>query len=71
MLPEGRAYSRRFVSPSDRPYARPSHYCPEHISKSIKDNLMQLNTLIEGYEGNSRMQAPQPCHQYLRKYSPS
>ena len=36
----------------------PSHFCPEHISKSIEDNLMKRNTLIEGYEENCRMQEP-------------
>ena len=30
MLPEGRAYSLRFV--------RASHFCPEHIPKSIDGN---------------------------------
>ena len=34
----------------------PSHCCPEHISKSIEGNLMKLDTLIEGHEGNCRMQ---------------
>ena len=53
MLPEGRAYSRRFVYPSDH---RPSNFCPDHISKSIEGNLMKLDTLIEGHEGNCRMQ---------------
>ena len=48
MLPEGRAYCRRFV--------RPSHFCQEHISKSIEGNLMKLDTLVEGHEGNCRMQ---------------
>ena len=60
MLPEDRAYSRRFVRPtvcpSVRPSIRPSHFCPEHISKSIDGNLMKLDTLIEGYEENCRMQ---------------
>ena len=57
MLPEWRAYSRR----SDRPTVRlsvcpPVHYtCPEHISKSIKVDLMKLNTLIDGREKKSRM----------------
>ena len=37
---------------------RPTHFCPEHISKSIKDNLMKLDTLIEGHQGNCRMQKP-------------
>ena len=54
MLAEGRAYSRRFVRPS----VRPSHFCPQHISKSIDGNLMKLDTLIEGFEGNCRMQKP-------------
>ena len=40
MLPEGRAYSRRF----GRPTVRPSHFCPEYISKSIEGNLMKLDT---------------------------
>ena len=44
-----RAYSCRFVHPS-------SHFCLEHISKSIEGNLMKLDTLIEGHEGNCRMQ---------------
>ena len=34
----------------------PSHFCPEHNSKSIEANLMKLDTLIEGHEGNCRMQ---------------
>ena len=34
---------------------RPSHFCPEHISKSIEGNLMKLDTLIEGHEGNRRI----------------
>ena len=58
MLPEERVYSRRFVRPSDRASVRPSHFCPEHISKSIEGNLMKLETLIEGHEGNCRMQEP-------------
>ena len=33
-------------------------YCLEHISKSIEGNLMKLDTLIEGYKGNCRMQEP-------------
>ena len=36
----------------------PSHFYPEHISKSIEVNLMKLDTLIEGHEGNCRMQEP-------------
>ena len=36
----------------------PSHFCLEHISKSIEGNLMKLDTVIEGYEGNCRMQEP-------------
>ena len=52
MLPEGRAYSHRFVLLS----VCLSHFCPEHISKSIEGNLMKLDTLIEGHEGNCRMQ---------------
>ena len=44
MLPEGRAYSHRFV--------RPSHFCPEHISKSIEGNLVKPDALIEGHEEN-------------------
>ena len=52
MLPEWRAYSRHFARPS----VHPSHFCPEHISKSIEGNLMKLDTLIEGHEENCRMQ---------------
>ena len=37
---------------------RPSHFCPENISKSIEDNLMKLDTLIEGHKGNFKMQEP-------------
>ena len=33
-------------------------FCPEHISKSIKGNLMKLDTLIECHKGNRRMQEP-------------
>ena len=58
MLPKGRAYSRSFVRPSDCPSICPSHFCQEHISKSIKGNLMKLDTLIEGHEWNCRMQEP-------------
>ena len=47
---ERRAYNRRFV--------RPSHFCPEHIPKIIEGNSMKLYTLIEGDEGNCRMQEP-------------
>ena len=46
------------VCPSIHPSVRPSHFCSEHISKSIKDNLMKLDTLIEGHEENSTMQEP-------------
>ena len=56
MLSEARAYSRRFVRPYDRPYVCPSHFCPDHISKSIESNLMKLDTLIEGREWDFRMQ---------------
>ena len=49
-LPDGSAYSRRFV--------RPSQFCPEHISKSIEGNVMKLDTLTEGHEENCRMQEP-------------
>ena len=52
MLPEGRAYSHHFVWL----LVHPSHFCPEHISKSIEGNLMKLDTLIEEEEGNGRMQ---------------
>ena len=45
---------RRFVRPSDRS----SYFYPEHISKSIEGNLIKLDTLIEGYKGNRRMQEP-------------
>ena len=31
-----------------------SHFCPEHISKSIEGNLMKLDTLIEGHNRNCR-----------------
>ena len=58
MLPEGKAYSCSFVRPS----VRPSHFCPEHISKSIEANLMKLDTLIEGHEGNCRMQELLSCY---------
>ena len=58
MLPEGRAYSPRFVRPSVLWSICLSHFCPEHISKSIEDNLMKLDTLIEGYQENFRMQEP-------------
>ena len=34
------------------------HFCPEHISKAVKGNLMKLDTLKEGNEGNCRMQEP-------------
>ena len=64
MLPKGRAYSRLFVHLSDRPSVCPSHFCLEHISKSIEGNLMKLDTLIEGHEGNCRKQEPSPCHQF-------
>ena len=67
MLPEGRAYSRLVVRPS----VRLSHVCPEHISKSTVGNLMKLDTLKEGNEGNCRMQEPKPYHQYLWSYCPS
>ena len=40
MLHEGRAYSRRFVRLSDCPSFRESHFCLEHISKSIEGNLI-------------------------------
>ena len=50
MLPKMTAYSRRFV--------RPSHFCLEHISKSIEDNLMKPNTLIEDHKENCPMQEP-------------
>ena len=43
---------------SNRPSDCPSHFSPEHISKSIEVNLMKLDTLIEGPEGNRRMQEP-------------
>ena len=46
--------SRRFVRPS----ADPSHFCPEHISKSIEGNLMTLDTLVEGHKKNCKMQEP-------------
>ena len=62
MLPDGRAYSRRFVRPSHSPSVhlsvRPLHFCPEHISNSVQGNLMKLDTLVEGHEGNCRMQEP-------------
>ena len=40
------------------PSIRPSHFCPEHVSKSIEGYLMKLDTLIEGHEENRRMQEP-------------
>ena len=43
---------------SVRPTVRPSHFCPELISKSFKGNLMKLDTLIEGHKANCRMQEP-------------
>ena len=36
----------------------PSHFCLEHISKSIEGNLMKFDTLIVGHEENCRMQEP-------------
>ena len=57
MLPKGRAYSRRFVRPSDRTSGRHT-FCPEHISKSIEGNLTKLNALIESRKGNGRAQNP-------------
>ena len=48
---------------------RPSHFCPEHISKSIESDLMKLYILIDGYNENCRIQEPLPCHKYfLLKY---
>ena len=44
MLPIGRAYSHLFVGLT----ICQSHFCLEHISKSIEGNLMKLDTLIEG-----------------------
>ena len=58
MLLEGSAYSRHFICPSDHPSIRPSHFCLEHISKGIDNNLMKLDTLLEGHAGNCRMQEP-------------
>ena len=52
MLPEGRAYIRRFV--------HPSHFCPEHIPKSIESNLMKLDTLIKDHEGNAEYKNHNP-----------
>ena len=39
-----------------RPFVCLSHFCLEHMSKSIEDNLMKIDTLIEGHEGICRMQ---------------
>ena len=60
MLPKGRAYSCRFVRPSASACSsvHMSLFCPEHISKSFEGNLMKLDTLIEGYKENCRMQEP-------------
>ena len=58
MLPEGRAYSRRFVRLYVRPSVRLTHFCLEPIPESIEGNLMKLDTLIEGHEENCIMQEP-------------
>ena len=42
MLSKGGVYSRRLT-------VCPSHFRPEHISKSIEGNLMKLDTLKEGH----------------------
>ena len=66
MLPKGRDIVAAF---SVHLTVRPSHFCLEHISKSIEDGLMKLDTLIEDrlmkldkliedHEGNCRMQEP-------------
>ena len=54
MLPDGRAYSPRFVCPT----IHRSHFCPEHISKNIEGNLMKVDTLIDGDEKNCTKQDP-------------
>ena len=41
---------------SVRQSVRPSQFCPQHISKSIEDNLMKLDTLIKGLKENGRLQ---------------
>ena len=56
MLPEAFFMLSPFFQSSVSPSVSPSHFCPEHISKSIEDNLMKLDTLIKGYEGNCKMQ---------------
>jgi len=43
MLPEGRAYSRRFVRPSVR-------FCPSHNSESIRDTNLKLYRYIDLFE---------------------
>ena len=77
MLPEGKAYSPRFVRrpfvhhgliiyfpngehivaalsvrQSFLPSFRPSHFCPEPVSKCTQDNLMKIDKLIKGHQGN-------------------
>ena len=46
MLPEG----EQIVAALS---VRPSHFCPEHIFKSIEDNLMKLDTLIEWHNAKT------------------
>ena len=58
MQPEGRAHSCLFVRLSICLSVHPSHFCPEHISKSIEGNSMKLDTPKEGHEENCRMQEP-------------
>ena len=60
---EGHNFDLIFVLPERNPYfvcpsIHPSHFCPEHISKSIEGNLMKLDTLIEGHEEHCRKQEP-------------
>ena len=43
---------------SVQPSIPPSHFCLEHISKSIEGNLMNLDTMIAGHEVNPRMLEP-------------
>ena len=46
MIPtKGELNIYRFV----RPKVRPSHFCPQHISKSVEGYWKKLNTLIEAY----------------------
>ena len=56
------------AGPSVRLSDRPSHFCPDHISKSIEGYLMKLDSLIEIHEAYCRIQ--KPCHHYLWSYFP-